>query len=203
MVVDPITLEEGSGISITGGQQEVEFDGTGTTMTLTATVTVSDGLGTDGQWIWASSNTDIATVPEHGDEAVAMLRANNATESSSATVTIKGTGEAIITATYTDSKYTGEVTFNLKVTEKEEEPAPDPKPDPDPAPTPDPTPLYYNIQFEDICEGVDASLSKGVVKAGNQVSVYIEVEEGYDAENMKVMFKRSLYGYWEEVCTTW
>ena len=197
LVVDPITLEEGSGISITGGQQEVEFDGTGTTMTLTATVTVSDGLGTDGQWIWASSNTDIATVPEHGDEAVAMLRANNATESSTATVTIHKIGEATITATYTDSKYTGEVTFNLTVTEKEEEPAP--KPDPDPTPQPDPTPLYYNIQFENICEGVDASLSKSVVKEGNQVSVYVEVEEGYDAENLKVMFKRSLYGYWEEV----
>ena len=128
-----------------------------------------------------------------------MLRANNATESSTATVTIHKTGEAIITATYTDSKYTGEVTFNLTVTEREEEPAPDPKPDPDHTPTPDPTPIYYNIQFEEVCEGVDASLSKGVVKEGNQVSVYIEVEEGYDAENMKVMFKRSLYGYWEEV----
>ena len=197
LVVDPITLEEGSGISITGGQQEVEFDGTGTTMTLTATVTVSDGLGTDGQWIWASSNTDIATVPEHGDEAVAMLRANNATESSSATVTIKGTGEAIITATYTDSKYTGEVTFNLKVTEKEEEPAPDPKPDPDPAPTPDPTPLYYNIQFEDICEGVDASLSKGVVKAGNQVSVYREHEGNVQAQPLWLL------GRSRGRCTTW
>ena len=42
-------------------------------------------------------------------------------------------------------------------------------------------------------------MSKSVVKAGSQVSVYVEVEEGYDAENLKVMFKRSLYGYWEEI----
>ena len=87
------------------------------------------------------------------------------------------------------------MTFNLTVTEKEEEPAPKP----DPQPQPDPTPLYYNIQFEEVCEGVDASLSKSVVKEGNQVSVYVEVEEGYDDENLKVLFKRSLYGYWEEV----
>ena len=81
----------------------------------------------------------------------------------------------------------------------EKKPDPTPEPEPEPEPTPDPTPIYYNIQFEDICEGVDASLSKSVVKEGNQVSVYIEVEEGYDAENLKVLFKRSLYGYWEEV----
>ena len=37
------------------------------------------------------------------------------------------------------------------------------------------------------------------MKEGNQVSVYVEVEEGYDTENLKVSFKRSLYGYWEEV----
>ena len=80
-------------------------------------------------------------------------------------------------------------TYDITVKAKEEEPAP----------KPDPTPIYYNIQFEDICEGVDASLSKSVVKAGNQVSVYVEVEEGYDGENLKVLFKRSLYGYWKEV----
>ena len=69
----------------------------------------------------------------------------------------------------------------------------------DPDYRPDPDPIYYNIYLDDVCEGVEASLSRGVVKEGNQVSVYVEVEEGYDAENLKVSFKRSLYGYWEEV----
>ena len=88
-----------------------------------------------------------------------------------------------------DALNTATKTYDITVKAKEEEPTP----------KPDPTPIYYNIQFEDICEGVDASLSKGVVKEGNQVSVYVEVEEGYDDENLKVLFKRSLYGYWEEV----
>ena len=69
----------------------------------------------------------------------------------------------------------------------------------DPDYRPDPDPIYYNIYLDDVCEGVEASLSRGVVKEGNQVSVYVEVEEGYDTENLKVSFKRSLYGYWEEV----
>ena len=109
-------------------------------------------------------------------------------------LTVKS-GEATITVT--DNKFTMPAD-NVTVTATFEK-KPEPEPKPDPQPQPDPTPIYYNIQFEDICEGVDASLSKSVVKEGNQVSVYVEVEEGYDAENLKVMCKRSLYGYWEEV----
>ena len=187
IIVSQANLPEESKIDISGGQQEVEFDGTNTTMTLTATVT-GDNLGTNPTWTWSSSNENVVSVPN------TLLRTE---VSDTKTVTIVGPGEATITAHYSDSKYEGNVDFTIKVKAKEEVPAPDPKPDP--TPTPDPTPLYYNIQFEDICEGVDASLSKGVVKEGNQVSVYVEVEEGYDAENLKVLFKRSLYGYWEEV----
>ena len=109
-------------------------------------------------------------------------------------LTVKS-GETTITVT--DNKFTMPAD-NVTVTATFEK-RPEPEPKPDPQPQPDPTPIYYNIQFEDICEGVDASLSKSVVKEGNQVSVYVEVEEGYDAENLKVMCKRSLYGYWEEV----
>ena len=107
-----------------------------------------------------------------------------------ADLTVKS-GETTITVT--DNKFTMPAD-NVTVTATFEK-----KPEPEPEPEPEPTPNYYNIQFENICEGVDASLSKGVVKEGNQVSVYVEVEEGYDAENLKVLFKRSLYGYWEEV----
>ena len=185
IIVSQANLPEESKIDISGGQQEVEFDGTNTTMTLTATV-AGDNLGTNPTWTWSSSNENVVSVPN------TLLRTE---VSDTKTVTIVGPGEATITAHYSDSKYEGNVDFTIKVKAKEEEPAPKP----DPQPQPDPTPLYYNIQFEDICEGVDASLSKGVVKEGNQVSVYVEVEEGYDAENLKVLFKRSLYGYWEEV----
>ena len=61
---------------------------------------------------------------------------------------------------------------------------------------------YYNIYVDTTAtsDGVELSLSKDVVKEGNQVSVYIDkILEGYNAENMKVQIKRSLYGYWEEI----
>ena len=61
---------------------------------------------------------------------------------------------------------------------------------------------YYNIYVDTAAtsDGVELSLSKDVVKEGNQVSVYIDkILEGYNAENMKVQIKRSLYGYWEEI----
>ena len=61
---------------------------------------------------------------------------------------------------------------------------------------------YYNIYVDTAAtsDGVELSLSKDVVKEGNQVSVYIDkILDGYNAENMKVQIKRSLYGYWEEL----
>ena len=188
LTVEHADLPEGSEIELNKTSETIEFAGE---MTTTLTATVTGDLGENPKWEWKSSDEAVATV--ESNEAESLLRTT--THKGEATVTIHKTGEATITATYTDSKYTGEVTFNLTVTEKEEEPAPKP----DPQPQPDPTPLYYNIQFEEVCEGVDASLSKSVVKEGNQVSVYVEVEEGYDDENLKVLFKRSLYGYWEEV----
>ena len=175
-------------LTINKAAQTIEFDDTATTTTLTATVT-GDNLGDNPTWTWESDNEKVATVAANTPEGSSFRSAG--TRQSVATVTALGTGAAVITATYTDSHYTGTVTFTLTVEAKEEEP--------DPTPQPDPDPIYYNIYLDDVCEGVEASLSRGVVKEGNQVSVYVEVEEGYDAENLKVSFKRSLYGYWEEV----
>ncbi len=188
ITVSQAALPEGL-LTINKAAQTIEFDGTATTTTLTATVT-GDNLGDNPTWTWESDNEKVATVAATDTPEGSSLRSAE-TRQSVATVTVLGTGAAVITATYTDSHYTGTVTFTLTVEAKEEEP--------DPTPQPDPDPIYYNIYLDDVCEGVEASLSRGVVKEGNQVSVYVEVEEGYDAENLKVSFKRSLYGYWEEV----
>ena len=60
---------------------------------------------------------------------------------------------------------------------------------------------YYNMYVDSAatCDGVELWFDKNVVRAGNQASVYVKIEEGYDAEHMKLWFKRSLYGYWEEL----
>lgn len=60
---------------------------------------------------------------------------------------------------------------------------------------------YYNMYVDSVatCDGVELWFDKNVVRAGNQASVYVKIEEGYDAEHMKLWFKRSMYGYWEEL----
>ena len=185
-----VTIEEVVEIQIDKSESSIELGSEG--VVLTATITGIEDVNKAENWIWTSSNDKVAEVIRLTPEADALTtRSTYSPIESTARVTPVGEGTATITVTYTGTKYTATKTYDITVKAKEEEPAPDPKPDP--------TPLYYNIQFEDICEGVDASLSKSVVKAGSQVSVYVEVEEGYDAENLKVMFKRSLYGYWEEV----
>lgn len=158
-------------------------------VTVTATFQAIDYTITIGETTNGTVTADKETA-NIGEEVTLTVTPNAGYEL--ADLTVKS-GEATITVT--DNKFTmpaGDVVVTATFEKK-------PEPEPEPEPEPDPTPIYYNIQFEDICEGVDASLSKSVVKEGNQVSVYVEVEEGYDAENLKVMCKRSLYGYWEEV----
>ena len=192
-----ITVEKAelsdSQIKIEGDEPSFELGDEGAI--LTVTITGIEDENEYDNWTWSSNNTDVVTV----NMLTPQEEKTRSTEDlvSTAQVIPKGIGDATITVTYEGANYKRTLSYDVSVKAKEEEPAPDPKPDPQPQP--DPTPLYYNIQFENICEGVDASLSKGVVKEGNQVSVYVEVEEGYDSENLKVLFKRSLYGYWEEV----
>ena len=183
-----VTIEEVVEIQIDKSESSIELGSEG--VILTATITGIEDENNADNWVWESDDNTIVEVERLTPEAPTTRSADNPIEST-ARVTPVGEGTATITVTYTGTKYTATKTYDITVKVKEEEPAPDPKPAP--------TPRYYNIQFEEVCEGVDASLSKSVVKAGNQVSVYIEVEEGYDAENLKVLFKRSLYGYWEEV----
>ena len=182
-----ITIEEVVEIQIDKSESSIELGSEG--IILTATITGIEDENNAENWKWESSNKDIADVIKLTPPDVTTRSDNQKDLTSTARVTPVGEGTATITVIYDSPTYHGEQTYTITVKAKEEEPTP----------KPDPTPLYYNIQFENICEGVDASLSKSVVKAGNQVSVYIEVEEGYDAENLKVMCKRSLYGYWEEV----
>ena len=69
----------------------------------------------------------------------------------------------------------------------------------DPDYRPDPI-SYYNIYVEDVCEGVDITTSKNVVREGNSISVYVEKDTAnYTFDNFKVYYKRSYYGGWEEL----
>ena len=67
----------------------------------------------------------------------------------------------------------------------------------DPDYRPDPI-SYYNIYVEDVCEGVDITTSKNVVREGGTISLYVEKDTAnYTFDNFQVYYKRSYYGPWE------
>lgn len=69
----------------------------------------------------------------------------------------------------------------------------------DPDYSPDPI-SYYNIYVEDVCDGVEVSTSKQVVREGGSITVYVEKDTAnYTFDNFKVYYKRSYYGGWEEL----
>lgn len=69
----------------------------------------------------------------------------------------------------------------------------------DPDYRPDPI-SYYNIYIEDVCDGVEVTLSNNVVREGNSISVYVKKDTAnYTFDNFKVYYKRSYYGGWEEL----
>ncbi len=159
------------------GATNISIEKNGTPFKLTAIVT-KDNLGTGGKWEWTSDNETVATVAaEQG-----TLRA--ATSTSSATVTPLSVGTATITATYEDNKYVGSVTYTVTVTKPY---------------VPDPI-SYYNIYVEDVCDGVEVSTSKQVVREGGSINVYVEKDTArYTFDNFKVYYKRSYYGTWDEL----
>ena len=69
----------------------------------------------------------------------------------------------------------------------------------DPDYRPDPI-SYYNIYIEDVCDGVEVSTSKQVVREGGSITVSVEKDTAnYTFDNFKVYYKRSYYGGWEEL----
>ena len=175
LMVSKVTLAEDEITAV--GVTNISIEKNGTPFKLTAQVTAND-LGTGGKWEWTSDNETVATVAaEQG-----TLRA--ATSTSSATVTPLSVGTATITATYEDNKYVGSVTYTVTVTKPY---------------VPDPI-SYYNIYVEDVCDGVEVSTSKQVVREGGSITVYVEKDTAnYTFDNFKVYYKRSYYDTWNEL----
>lgn len=64
----------------------------------------------------------------------------------------------------------------------------------------DPT-KYYNIYDVTEYDFIDVSFSRNVVREGGSVNVYLGIPEGLDPTAVTLMFKRSLYGGWENLNT--
>ena len=147
--------------------------------TLTAVVKAEGNVltPTENSWKWSVANEDVVERVTLRSKAVSYSTSRQA-------FTIKGTGTTTITATYDDGTYRGSVDFTVQIS----------KPTP-----PDPI-SYYNIYVEDVCDGVEVSTSKQVVREGGSVSVYVKKDTvNYTFDNFKVYYKRSYYGGWEEL----
>ena len=169
-------------IEITTSESTIELGSEGTILTATI-INIDDDMNA-GTWDWKSGNEKIVEVKKLSPKATTRS-ADNPIEST-AQVTPKGVGQAIITVIYDSPTYHGEKTYEITVKEKEEE-------EPEEPVTPD-YPDYYNI-YVDECEGVTVETSTNVVREGNSMSFTVEVAEGYTAEDMVVKVKRSLFGY--------
>lgn len=107
-----------------------------------------------------------------------------------------GTGKTSITGT-TFAMPESDVTVYATFTEKEDPTDPEEPVDP---PVVDPT-NYYNIYNETTYDFIDVSFSRNVVREGGSVNVYLGIPEGLDPAAVTLMFKRSLYGGWENLNT--
>ena len=135
------------------------------------------------------------TTAQMGDKVTLMYEANTNYKFVAWTVTADGSQQAVEVKAGEEGKYTftmpaSDVTVTATF-EKEEDP--EPPVDPDPI-------RYYNIYVEDVCDGVEVSTSKQVVREGGSITVYVEKDTAnYTFDNFKVYYKRSYYGGWDEL----
>ena len=169
----PATVEASGSTNLSFTTDRDEFS-------LTATVHAqgNDLNPKDGSWTWTVADADVVALsgsPTWRSQSYSISRQ---------AFTIEGTGTTTITAIYDDGTYRGSVDFTVQIS----------KPSP-----PDPI-SYYNIYVEDVCDGVEVSTSKQVVREGGSINVYVEKDTAsYTFDNFKVYYKRSYYGTWDEL----
>lgn len=160
------------------GSKNPSFSTSQDRFTLTATVSGENLNSSNARWTWDVANKAVVDLIDSPTTLRSMSVSN------SQTFEIKGTGTTTITATYDDGTYRGSVDFTVRIS----------KPTP-----PDPI-SYYNIYVEDVCDGVEVTLSNNVVREGNSISVYVKKDTAnYTFDNFKVYYKEGYYDSWDEL----
>ena len=168
----PATVEASGSTNISFTTDQDKF-------TLTAVVKAEGNVltPTENSWKWSVANEDVVERVTLRSKAVSYSTSRQA-------FTIKGTGTTTITATYDDGTYRGSEEFKVSIS----------KPTP-----PDPI-SYYNIYVEDVCDGVEVTLSNNVVREGNSISVYVKKDTAnYTFDNFHVYYKEGYYDSWDEL----
>ena len=169
----PATVEPSGSTNLSFTTDRNEFS-------LTATVHAqgNDLNPKDGSWTWTVADADVVALsgsPTWRSQSYSISRQ---------AFTIEGTGTTTITAIYDDGTYRGSVDFTVQIS----------KPSP-----PDPI-SYYNIYVEDVCDGVEVSTSKNVVREGGSINVYVKKDTAnYTFDNFHVYYKEGYYDSWDEL----
>ena len=169
----PATVEPSGSTNLSFTTDRDEFS-------LTATVHAqgNDLNPKDGSWTWTVADADVVALsgsPTWRSQSYSISRQ---------AFTIEGTGTTTITAIYDDGTYRGSVDFTVQIS----------KPSP-----PDPI-SYYNIYVEDVCDGVEVSTSKNVVREGGSINVYVKKDTAnYTFDNFHVYYKEGYYDSWDEL----
>ena len=203
--VDAVIVNEGKFIDETGTITEVKGGASlsvtpmndqtvdeGETVTLTAEVEASGDVSF--QWQKYVDNTweSVESSPEMGTRA--LLR-RSSTHTNRLVVSSAEAGLYRCKITCTSRNVSTTLTTFAIVTVNTDTDEPE---DPD-TPTIDPV-KYYNITSTSVCDGIEISFSKGTVREGGSVIVYVEKDEAnYTFDNLKLYCKRTNYGAWEEL----
>ena len=203
--VDAVIVNEGKFIDETGTITEVKGDASlsvtpmnnqvvdeGETVTLTAEVEASGDVSFQWQKFVDNTWESVEFSPEMGTRA--LLRSSS-THRSQLVVSSAEAGQYRCNITCKSGDVSTTLTTFATVTVNTDTDEPE---DPDTPPI-DPV-KYYNITSTSVCDGIEISFSKGTVREGGSVIVYVEKDEAnYTFDNLKLYCKRTNYGAWEEL----
>lgn len=116
------------------------------------------------------------------------------TETNQITVSEAGKYRCLITVSYSNTSTTLLIDMTVSLKSSPEDPDPE-----DPDPDPDPQPVIYQVSKVSVCEGANLRIEKETVRKGGSVNLFVSIDEGYNADKLKVLYQRGKNSSWQEL----
>lgn len=110
-------------------------------------------------------------------------------ETDQITVSEAGTYRCLITVTYSGTSTTLLIDMTVSSKSSSEDPDPDP----------DPQPVIYQVSKVSVCEGANLRIENETVRKGGSVNLFVSIDEGYNADKLKVFYQRGKNSSWQEL----
>lgn len=106
-------------------------------------------------------------------------------------ITVSEAGEyrCIITVTYFGTSTTLLIDITVSPKSSPEDPDPDPNPQP----------VIYQVSKVSVCEGANLRIENETVRKGGSVNLFVSIDEGYNADKLKVFYQRGKNSSWQEL----